>query len=308
MEATESDDLAVTDMTEAVDEPDPSVVRDALEPVTEGEVVTREAIETTVSDTSKLLATAETRIELAGDAYEAAAEVADPVADVPSVRRRLETFRERLSTVESFTPELRPGLSVPDDIRRRPEAVYDLAVEIRDVVATAQEAIETADDLSFDAEQFESWVDNPDRRYDVFEEDVEMVVESVADLDAAADAVTDADDPAVQWADATMRAQVLSLLVADLRAERRDLHVVAERTGDPIRNGLGDALEPAADRLEGVKSALATRATPAWRDRFGADVEALEGALAPLDPPVEWGTVDRILREHRPDAIGEEAR
>jgi hypothetical protein len=308
METAESDDLTVTDMIEAVDEPDPSVVRDALEPVTEGEVVTREAIETTVSDTSKLLATAETRIELAGDAYEAAAEVADPVADVPSVRRRLETFRERLSTVESFTPELRPGLSVPDDIRRRPEAVYDLAVEIRDVVATAQEAIETADDLSFDAEQFESWVDNPDRRYDVFEEDVEMVVESVADLDAAADAVTDADDPAVQWADATMRAQVLSLLVADLRAERRDLHVVAERTGDPIRNGLGDALEPAADRLEGVKSALATRATPAWRDRFGADVEALEGALAPLDPPIEWGTVNRILAEHRPDVIGEEAR
>ena len=308
METAESDDLTVTDMIEAVDEPDPSVVRDALEPVTEGEVVTREAIETTVSDTSKLLATAETRIELAGDAYEAAAEVADPVADVPSVRRRLETFRERLSTVESFTPELRPGLSVPDDIRRRPEAVYDLAVEIRDVVATAQEAIETADDLSFDAEQFESWVDNPDRRYDVFEEDVEMVVESVADLDAAADAITDADDPAVQWADATMRAQVLSLLVADLRAERRDLHVVAERTGDPIRNGLGDALEPAADRLEGVKSALATRATPAWRDRFGADVEALEGALAPLDPPIEWGTVNRILAEHRPDVIGEEAR
>ena len=308
METAESDDLTVTDMIEAVDEPDPSVVRDALEPVTEGEVVTREAIETTVSDTSKLLATAETRIELAGDAYEAAAEVADPVADVPSVRRRLETFRERLSTVESFTPELRPGLSVPDDIRRRPEAVYDLAVEIRDVVATAQEAMETADDLSFDAEQFESWVDNPDRRYDVFEEDVEMVVESVADLDAAADAVTDADDPAVQWADATMRAQVLSLLVADLRAERRDLHVVAERTGDPIRNGLGDALEPAADRLEGVKSALATRATPAWRDRFGADVEALEGALAPLDPPIEWGTVNRILAEHRPDVIGEEAR
>ena len=308
METAESDDLTVTDMIEAVDEPDPSVVRDALEPVTEGEVVTREAIETTVSDTSKLLATAETRIELAGDAYEAAAEVADPVADVPSVRRRLETFRERLSTVESFTPELRPGLSVPDDIRRRPEAVYDLAVEIRDVVATAQEAIETADDLSFDAEQFESWVDNPDRRYDVFEEDVEMVVESVADLDAAADAITDADDPAVQWADATMRAQVLSLLVADLRAERRDLHVVAERTGDPIRNGLGDALEPAANRLEGVKSALATRATPAWRDRFGADVEALEGALAPLDPPIEWGTVNRILAEHRPDVIGEEAR
>lgn len=68
MEDTESDDLTVTDVIEALDDPDPSVVRDALDPVTEGEVVTLEAIETTVSDTSKLLATAETRIELAGDA------------------------------------------------------------------------------------------------------------------------------------------------------------------------------------------------------------------------------------------------
>lgn len=308
METVGPDELTVTDVIEAADEPDPGVVRDALEPVTEGETVTRAAVEATVSDTSKLLATAETRIELAGDAYEDAVEAADPISDVPSVRRRLGAFRERLSTVESFVPELRPGFAVPDDIRHRPEGVYDLAVEIRDVVATAQEAIEAADDLSFDAEQFESWATHPNRRYDAFEEDVELVWESVADLEAAADAVADADDPAAQWADATMRGQVLSLLVSDLRAERRDLRAIAELTGDPVRDGLGAALGPTADRLEAVESALAGRAVPAWRDRFGTDVEALAGALAPLDPPVEWGTVDRILEEHRPDVTGAGAR
>ena len=308
METAGPDGIITTDVIEAVDEPDPGVVRGALEPVTEGEIVTREAVEAAVSDTSKLLATAETRIELAGAAYGDAAEAADPIADVPSVRRRLDAFHQRLSTVESFVPELRPGFAVPDDTRRRPEAVYDLAVEIRDVVATAQEAIEAADDLSADAEQFESWATDPDRRYDAFEEDVELVRESVADLEAAADAVANADDPAPRWADATMRVQVVSLLVADLRAERRDLRAVAERTGDPVRDILGAALDPAADRLETVESALAARAVPAWRDRFGADVAALEGALAPLDPPVEWGTVDRILGDHRPDVIGEGAR
>ena len=308
METVDPDGVTTPDVIEAVDEPDPSVVRDALEPVTDGETVTRDAVEVAVSDTSKLLATAETRIELAGDAYADAASVASAIADVPSVRGRLDAFRGRLSTVESFVPELRPGFSVPDDVHRRPGVVYRIAVEIRDVVATAQDAIETADDLSFDAEQFESWVTHPDRRYDEFEGDVEVVAESIEGLEAAIGAVADADDPAVQWADATMRAQVLSLLVADLQAERRDLRAVAERTGDPVRDGLGAALDPAADRLEAVESALAARAAPAWRDRFGADVEALAGALAPLDPPVAWGSVDRVLEEHRPDVTGDGAR
>ncbi|GGJ06669.1 hypothetical protein GCM10008995_15710 [Halobellus salinus] len=308
METAEPNGITTTDVIDAVDEPDPDVVRDALEPVTEGGIVTREAVEAAVSDTSKLLATAETRIELAGDARADAAEAAAPIADVPSVRRRLDASGERLSAVESFVPELRPGFVIPDGVRHRPGVVYDLAVEIRDVVATAQEAIEAADDLSFDAEQFELWATDPRRRYDAFEQDVELVRESVTDLDTAADALADADDPAVQWADATMRVEVLSLLVADLQAERRDLRAVAERTGDPIRDGLGAALDPAADRLEAVESVLAARAVPTWRDRFGPDIGALERGLAPLDPPVEWETVDRILEDHRPAVTGDGAR
>lgn len=306
MATEEPGGVAVADVVAAVGDTDPGTVRDALEPVTDNGVVTREAVETAVSDTGKLLATAETRIELAGDAYADAAAAADPVADVPTVAARLDGFRERLDAVEALIPELRPGLSVPDGVRRRPVATYELAVEIREVVATAQEAIEAADDLSFDAERFESWLARPDRRYDTFGEDLDLVADTADDLAAAVDAVADgAGDPAARWADATMRARVLSLLVTDLRAELADLRVLAERTDAPFRTGLGERLDRTEERVLGLESALDARADRAWRDRFGEDLAALEGALADVDPPVDWGAVDRTLAEHRPDAAAE---
>jgi len=307
MNAEEADGVAVGDVIEAVDDADPATVRDALEPVTHDGVVTREAVETAVSDAAKLLATAETRIELAGDAYDDAAAAAAPVTDVPAVGTRIDALRDRLADVEAMIPALRPDLSIPENVRRRPVAAHQLAVEIREVVATAREAIEAADDLSFDAEQFESWLDRPNRRYDTFEEDVELVADTADDLAAAVDALPGgAADPAAQWAAATMRVRVLSLLVADLREELGDLRVLAERNGDPFRDGLTERLDGVDDRVAEVESALDALAEPAWRDRFGDDLAALDGDLAGIDPPVDWGTVDRLLEDHRPDVTTEE--
>jgi hypothetical protein len=297
-----SSGVSVSNVAEAVGGVDAERVETALGPVTDGGIVTRDATEAAVSDTSKLLATAETRIELAGNAYDDAAAMAEPVADIPTVGIRLDAFAERLSAVESRISDLRPDLSIPDDIRRRPVAAYDLAIDIREAVTAAREAVETADDLSFDIEQFQSWVDHPDRRYDVFAEDVDLVVESVDDLEAAADALPDgAADPAARWAAATMRVRVLSLLIDDLRAEHRDLRVLAERNGDPFRDGLGDRLGGVADRASGVESTLDETAEPAWRDRFAADLVAFDEDLEAFEPPVDWGAVDRTLEAHRPD-------
>ena len=271
MHTEESDRVTIDDVVAAVDDVDVGTARDALEPVTDDGAVTRAAAETAVSDISKLLATAETRIELAGDAYDDVAGAADPVADVPTVRARLNGFTERLSAVESRIPELRPDLSIPEGVETRPVAAYEFAVGIRAVVVTAQEAIEAADDLA-DA------------------------------VDALADGPA---DPAAGWADATMRARVLSLLLADLRAELADLRALADRADAPVRAGLADRLDRTEERVIGVESALDSRADPAWRDRFGGDVAAFEAALSTFEPPVEWGVVDRTLSEHRPDDLGE---
>ncbi|MBB6645146.1 halo transducer protein [Halobellus ruber] len=299
--------VTVADVVEAVDGADPATVRDALEPVTDDGAVSRDAVEATVSDVSKLLATAETRIELAGDAYADAVAAADPVADVPTVRARLDALGERLSEVESRVPDLRPNLSVPEDVQQRSVAAYELAVEIREIVVTAREAIEAADDLSFDAEQFESWATRPDRRYDEFADDVEVVTESAAELETAAVGLDDADAPAVRWADATMRARVVSLLAADLRSELRDLRAIADRTDDPFRAGLDSDLRAAEEQIAEAESLLATRADPAWQAEFGDEIAAVEAALDAFEPPVEWGAVDRLLADHRPQRAGEGA-
>lgn len=300
MNTEEPDGVAVGGIIEAVDDADRRSVRDTLEPVIDDGAVTGDSVKAAVSDTSKLLATAETRIELAGDAYDDATAAADPIADIPTVGARLDTFHERLSGVESMIPELRPDLSVPADVRRRPVAAYELAVEIRDAVATAQEAIEAADDLSFDVEEFESWLDRPDRRYDAFEEDLELVADTADDLAAVIDERSDASDPAIRWADATMRSCVLSLLITDLRAELADLRTLAERVDDPFRAGLSGRLARAEERVLGLESALDSRADGSWHDRFGDDIAAFEASLAAVDPPVDWGAVDRTLAEHRP--------
>jgi hypothetical protein len=132
------------------------------------------------------------------------------------------------------------------------------------------------------------------------------VADTADDLAAAVDALADdPDDPAARWADAAMRARVLSLLVSDLRAELADLRVLAERVDAPFRTGLTSRLDRTEERVLGIESALDSRADRGWRDRFGDDVAAFEATLAAFDPPVDWGAVDRTLAEHRPDVPAE---
>ena len=297
-----SDGVSVADVVEAVDGVDPERIEALLDPVTDDGVVTRGAIDTTVSDTSKRLATAETRIELAGNAYEDAAAVADPVADIPAVGTRLDAFKERLADVESRIPELRPDLSTPDDIHRRPTAVYEFAVLIQETVTATGDAVEAAEDLSTDVERFQSWLEQPDRRYDAFAEDLTLVEESIDELAATIDGIPDdADDPGGRWAAAAMRARVLSLLAADLRAEHRDLQLLANRRDAPFRTELGERLDGVEERVAEVESAIDDVADPVWEERFAEDLAALDEELATFEPPVDWGAVERALEAHRPD-------
>ena len=302
MNQDSSNGVSVASVVEAVDEVDPERVETVLDPVTDDGAVTRDAVDTAVSDTSKLLATAETRIELAGDAYDDAAAAAERVDDVPAVRTRLDALAERRKSVESRIPELRPDLSTPADIHRRPAAVYNLAALIQETVEAAEDAVQTAEDLSLDAEQFESWLAHPERRYDEFEEDIELVTDTADEVAAVIDELPEVpDDPAAEWAAATMQARVLFLLAEDLRAELADLRVLADRTDAPFRPELADRLDRAGERVIGVESALDACAEAAWRDRFGGDIAAFETAVDAFNPPVEWGTVERTLEDHQPD-------
>jgi hypothetical protein len=285
------------------DDRDPETVREALDPVTDGDVVTGGALESTVSDTSKLVATAETRVELAGIAYEDATATAAPVDDLTVVATRLESYGKRLRSVEDRAAVLGDELPTDGGLDDS-ETVYDTAVTLREVAAAAQNVARTADDLSFDLERFESWVESPNRRYDEFESDVDLVEESLADLSAAVDELpAESGDPATDWADATMRAHVLTLLATDLRAELTALRRWAAREGGAVRDGLAGRVDSVERQCSELSTRLDRQADPSWRDRFGDDVDAFVDAVAEVEPPVDWAQVEATLDEHRADAF-----
>lgn len=294
----------VNDVIETVvnreDDTDPETVREVLDPVTDDGVVTREAVETAVSDTSKVVATAETRTELADIAYTDARATAAAVDDFDIVAARLDRYADRLEAVEARTAGLADDLRAPVDGLDDPNAVYEVALELREVATTAQGVVRTADDLAGDLEAFESWLTAPDRRYDQLEEDVELVDESLEDVTTAAAALsTDSEEPAVDWADATMRARVLELLVADLRAELADLQAWADREDTPFRAALTERVADVERRTTELRDTLAERAEPAWHDRFDDALSAFEAEVDGFAPPIDWDRVQESLDERR---------
>ena len=298
----------IADVIDAVvdreDDRDPETVRDVLDPVTDDGVVTREAVETAVADTSKVVATAETRVELAESAYDDATATAASVDDLDVVATRLDAFADRLAAVQARADDLADDLQAPVERLSDPDAVYELALELRDVATAAQGVVRTADDLSWDVEQFESWVTEPERRYDEFAEDVDHVEESLDELLDAAEALPeDSDAPATDWADATMRARVVALLVEDLRAELGDLRTWAEREDNTFRPALDERVTDAERRATELTDALAERAEPAWRERFDDDLTAFERDLEGFAPPVDWARIQETLAKRREAAF-----
>mgnify|MGYP006275495557 CR=1 FL=1 len=294
----------VEDVVETVvdrgDGADPKAIRERLDPVTDDGVVTREAVETAVSDTSKVVATAETRTELAAIAYEDATAAAATVDDLEIVATRLDRYADRLESVEARARDLAADLQTPVEQLDDPNAIYELATELRDVATTAQGVIRTADELSQALEEFESWLTEPDRRYDAFTEDIDLVDESVAELTTAADALsTDSETPAADWADATMRVHVLELLVADLRAEVADLRVWADRENTEFRVGLDERIADVERKTAELKTRLAERAEPVWHDRFDDPLSTFQAELDEFEPPVDWSRVQETLQERR---------
>lgn len=298
----------VEDVIEAVVDSEgdcnPATVRETLDPVTDDGVVTREAVETAVSDTSKIVATAETRTELAGIAYEDATAAATTVDDLSIVAAQLNRYTDRLEAVEARTVNLADDLQTPVEQLDDPNAVYELAAQLRDVATAAQGVIRTADELSQDLEDFEVWLTDPERRYDEFAADIDLIEESVADLTPAADALsTDDRKPAADWADAIMRVRVMDLLVADLGAELAELRAWADREDGKFHAGLTERVADIERKTTELSDTLAERAEPEWHDRFDDTLSTFEAELDGFVPPVEWNRVQETLEERREQAF-----
>lgn len=289
--------MSVEDVVDAVaDGTDrgPGTIRRALDPVTDDGAVSAAAIRAAVSDTSQILATAETRVDLADRAYEDARTAAADAPDLDVVEVRLEAFGHRLADLKAHTAEIGAAIDPPERIDA-PESVYRSATDLRGAAADAQRVVRVADDLADDLGAFESWLGSAERRHGTLAADVGAIEESLAELSAAAGSLDGPEASPSARADATVQATLLDLLVADLRAEAADLQVWADREGTAFPASLSRRIDAAdrrvrtlSDRFDGVNAGDA--------DRF-EDAETALRTLAAFDPPVVWDRVRAALAD-----------
>ncbi|MGQ3330333.1 halo transducer protein [Halorubrum sp. FL23] len=302
-------DELVDDVADRTDE-EPESIRRRLDPFTDDGTVTSAAIESTVTDVSQILATAETRVDLATRAHEKATGAAAAAPDLAVVDARRRGFDGRLSDLRAGVDGLAEELGDARGDFDSPLAVYRAAVALHEITTDAQQIVRVAHDLETDLEAFEAWLGSANRRHDGLLDDVEAAEESVAEVTGTVDALRDADDPDPErWFEAAVQARVLDLVVADLRVEAADLRTWADRQGHSFPDGVAERIDALDDEAAATAEALADR--PGRDDRFDARLDALEAELSAIEPPVAWERVDETVAEARaalsagePDADG----
>lgn len=288
------------------DGPDEAAVADALAPVVEDGVVSRDRLDEALAGLAKVVSTPETRIELARDEVERAREAADGRRDVDVVASRVDALDDRLDALEPEVDRLGDRLSTLLDRADDPAAAYEVARELRALTEDANALQGRADELRDDAESTTRWLESADVRRREFEEDIDAVAEAVDGLAASVawlagetddppDGV-DPDDPGACWADAVTGARVNALLLADLRAELGDLRTLAGRDGhDPDLLEAETRLDDLAARRDRLADRLDDLADPAWREAHGDRLARVDDVLSSFDPPVAWGAVRAAL-------------
>jgi len=292
---------AVADRTDE----EPESIRTWLDPLTDDGRVSPAAIESSVTDVAQVLATAETRVDLATRTHDEATEAAAdaPDLDVVDVRRR--AFGERLddlrADVEALGDELRSARSGLNS----PVAVYRAAFDLHEITTDAQDIVRIAHDLETELEAFEAWLSSANRRHDALVDEVEAAEESAESVVDAVAALREADEPDPQRRfDAAVQTRVLDLVVADLRAEADDLRAWAERDGVDFPDGVDERVDDLAAAVDGSAAALAE--APTWDDRFAERLDALDAELEAVEPPVAWARVDETVAEARTALSGDE--
>lgn len=305
-------DEAVDAVTARTDD-DRETVRTVLETVADDGVVTREGVESALAHASEVVATPETRVEHAARAVDDARAAADPVRHLDVVRDRLEAFESRLASVEAGVDDLDDDLAALVDRADDPSAVYEVATGVRRLTGRANGLQRAAADLALDAQAFERWVTDPERRRRELAGDADAMagfLDGLADTtDDLADAVAADDpeltDPGGRWLDATLRARVSALLIEDLRSDLAALRAWPDTEGDGAGGDAGD-LDDLADRIDALdgrcdrlRGRLDDLARPAWWERHGDRLAGLERTLDGFEPPVDWEDVRAALDDHR---------
>ncbi|TKX59388.1 halo transducer protein [Halorubrum sp. SS7] len=296
-------DRLVEVVTERTGE-DRDSVRRSLDPVTDDGTVTAAAFESTVTDVSQILATAETRVDLATRAHEDATAAATDAPDLDVVEVRRRAFGARLDDLRAEVEALGDDLAAARADPESPMDVYRAAVDLHEVTTGAQDVVRVAHDLETELEAFEAWLSSANRRHDGLVDEVEAAEESAESLAETVDRLraAEAPDPERRF-DASVQARVLDLVVADLRAEAEDLRAWAERDGVDFPDGVDARLDELDAEVAAHGAALSDGTD--WDDRFGERLDALDTELAAVEPPVAWARVDETVAEARSALSGD---
>lgn len=284
----ELDGLPLDAAVERVDGDD-GAAESALRLAAENGVVRWDALEDELATVSKVVATPETRLELATAAVADARAAADGLAEEPVVARRLDALDDRLASVDDDVTALASDLR---DIAARtgePGELYAVAADLQSLRRRANEQQTAADELIDDAETVERWLGSAEQRRREFDSDLDALATTVDSTESALARAEEGDDAAVEAAASHV---VSGLLVADLRTE---LGTLREWPGE---DGNGVDWGEAADRL----AELETR-----REELDGRVDAVAGGtLADLDaavgdpePPIEWERVRAAVDGYR---------
>jgi predicted nuclease with TOPRIM domain len=309
-------DEAVETVVAADASRDPDRVRAALDHVTEDGVVRAGAVEPAFGHLSKVVSTPEARVELAEIALEDARETAGPVSDLDTVAARLDGFEDRVETIAQQVGGLGEDLQALVDGYDGPPDLYATAVGIQRLTERANELQAAADDVQLELERFESWVETESARLTDLEEDataaegeLDDLEAAVAELESGCESVEDpaaVDALAVSWVQTSVGRRITEILLADLRAEVADLRAWPGGLEDEQRLAdVGAELDDLETRLDAVDRRLDTLAEPAWRERFGGQLDDLDAALDEFEPPVDWGALQATVEETHPMARAE---
>lgn len=316
------DGMALEDAVDAVVaagvSSDPEQVREALEYATEDGVVTQAALDEERPVVTRNVSNASEQAMEARLALTKARETAEPVADLETVARRLDTYERRVGTLAERTERLEARHDALTDRIEDPDSLYAVAEGIRTVVEEAQRIEARALGFRGDIEELEADLHSPEAWVNDIQQDLNAVEETLDAIEAAAAALPaeDADveddwdwadrdvDPAVVWFDATLRVEHAAPLLADLRVEMDDLQAWGERESEFetwYADSVAADLEELADRRTELAARLDALARPAWSDRFADRLDSFESDLADLDSPVDWAELQAALDAYRPD-------
>lgn len=316
--------MALEDAVEAVvaadASRDPEHVREALEYVTEDGVVTRSALDEVGAVLAQNVSGAKEQCSEAQLKLTNAREVAEPVADLETVERRLDTYEREMRTLTEQAEELAARHDALTDRYEGPYPLHVVAEEFRAVFDEAQRIEarvygfkEELEEFEVDVNDPEVWINDVQQDLNVVEDALDAVAAAVEALPAQdADVADDWDwadrdvDPPVVWYDATLRVEHAALLLADLRMEMDDLQVWGERKEEFetwYAEAVADDLETATERRAELADQLDTLARPAWTDHFGDRLEDFEAELDGLGSSVDWVEMQAVLEAYRPENL-----